>query len=126
MLFFFFNTHHPVTKSTKRAEILVTQLACFSSKTAFRSSCSLSSVKPFFAPSVYTVQPHSKSGFFFLKKFWSPSVFWSVNLCYFNYLFYNATIQNATANGAIVRNDGVGEGKAEGFSQMALLHCQSF
>lgn len=88
-------------------------------------------MKPFLDSSIYIMQPHSKSGL--LKKpqktskqnnsiFGPHLFFWSVNLHYFNYLFYNVTIQRkATANYATDSNDGVGEGKAEGFSQMALL-----
>lgn len=51
-----------------------------------------------------------------------PIFFCSVNLDYFNDLFYNATIQrDAAANCVTDRNDRMGDGKAEGFSQMASL-----
>lgn len=51
-----------------------------------------------------------------------PLSFWSVNLVYFNDLFYNASIQrDAAGNPVTERNDRIGDGKAEGFSQMASL-----
>lgn len=57
-----------------------------------------------------------------IKHSWSPYLFWSVNLDYFHDLFYKASLQrDAAAKNITDKSDRMGDGKAEDFSQMALL-----